>query len=206
MAAVKPAIDPIAVYDPDTCEGVLAEDYKRAIRDAIPRGVEPTEAFWRELTDIVSKFRIAQKCRATRRPPVAEIKRWQKIARLATTEGRQNASLAAVKNLAEAQLAAYHLVKGDFSRKKNPNNEALYIWVLEDLWCRSLGQELGVSSVKKEVPGPLIRFFGACVNPLLAKPLTANAIVTIRDRVKDRREQHKQLREKNQARKAIKTK
>jgi hypothetical protein len=206
MIAGKPVIDPIAVYDPDTCECVLADDYKRAIKDAMPRGVEPSDGFWRELTDIVSKFRIAQKCRATRRPPAAEIQRWQKIARLATTEGQRNAALAAVKKIAEAQLATYQVVRGDFSRKKNPNNEALYFWILEDLWCRGLGQELGVSSVRKERPGPLIRFFAACVNPLLTKPLTANAIVTVRDRVLDRREKQRKAREKLGARKRIKTK
>src|SRR5258706_12515666 len=101
MVTGKP-IDPIAAYDPDTCECVLADEYKGTIKDALPRGAQPTEAFWRELTDIVSKFRIAQKCRLARRAPAAEIKRWQRIAKLATTEGQRNANLAAVKNLAEA--------------------------------------------------------------------------------------------------------
>jgi hypothetical protein len=205
MVAGKPAIDPIAVYDPETCECVLAEDYKRAIREAIPPGIEPLDAFWRELTDIISKFFIMQKCRAARRPPADEIKRWEKIARLATTEGQQNTTQTAVKDLAEARLAALRTIQWDFSRKKNPNNEALYSWILEDLWCRGLGQELGVSSVNKEVPGPLIKFFAACVNPLLAKPLTANAIVTIRDRVRDRREKNRKWREKLLARKRMKT-
>jgi hypothetical protein len=206
MVAGKPVIDPIAVYDPDTCECVLADDYKRAIREAIPPGIEPLDEFWRELTDIVSKFFIMQKCRAVQRPPAAEIKRWEKIARLATTEGHQKTTETAVKDLVEAQLAALRTIQGDFSRKKNPNNEALYFWILEDLWCRGLGQELAVSSVKKEMPGPLIRFFAACVNPLLTKPLTANAIVTVRDRVRAKREKQRKTREKLGARKRIKTK
>jgi hypothetical protein len=206
MVAGKPAIDPIAVYDPETCECVLAEDYKRAIREAIPPGIEPLDAFWRELTDVISKFFIMQKCRAVRPPPAAEIKRWETIARLATTEGHQNTTRTAVKDLAEARLAALRTIQWDFSRKKNPNNEALYFWILEDLWCRGLGQELGVSSVKKEMPGPLIRFFAACVNPLLTEPLTAHAIVSIRNRVRDRREKHGKTHEKLGARKRIKTK
>jgi hypothetical protein len=139
MGTGKQNIDPVAVYDPVTCECVLADDYKRAIRDVIPRGLEPTEAFWHELTDIVSKFRIAQKCRAARRSPAAEIKRWQRIAKLAT-EGMQNATSAQVKNLAEGQLSALRAFQEDFSRKYNRNNEVLYIWILEDLWCRRLGK------------------------------------------------------------------
>jgi hypothetical protein len=206
MVVGKPAIAPLSAYDPDTCECVLSDDYKRAIKEAMPRGIEPTDVFWRELTDIISKFHIGQKWRAVRRPPSAEIKRWQKIEKLATTEGRQNTTLAAVKSLAESQLATLRLIEGDFSRKKNPINEALYTWIIEDLWCRGLGQELGVSSVNKEVPGPLIKFFAACVNPLLPKPVTANAIVTIRNRARDRREKQSKTREKLEARKGTKTK
>lgn len=83
MVAGKPAIDPIKMYNPETGDCMLAEDYKRTVRKAFPRGTEPTEVFWLALADMVSKFRIMQKCRAMRRPPAAEIKRWKRIARLA---------------------------------------------------------------------------------------------------------------------------
>lgn len=83
-------------------------------------------------------------------------------------------------------MNAYLAFKGDFSRKYNRNNEVLYSWILGELWCDGLGRELGISV--NNVPGPLIRFFSACVNPLLTKPLTTNAIITIRNRVRDRRE------------------
>lgn len=60
------------------------------------------------------------------------------------------------------------------------------MWIL-DLWCKGLGQELSViSSADGEVSGPLVKFFAACVNPLLPKPLTAGGIATIVDREKAR--------------------
>jgi hypothetical protein len=189
LAKVKPAIKPLAAYDAETCECVLSEDYKREIQDAIP-GICPLDAFWGELADIVSKFKIMEKCRAARRSPAAEIrhKRCQKIAKLATLDGEPTEPLATIKNLAEEYLAAHQIMVKDFrGHEKDPNHEALYMWVIEDLWCRALGKELGVSSVGKKVPGPLIRFFTACVNPLLSKPLTANGIVSIHDRAKARR-------------------
>jgi hypothetical protein len=188
VMVVGPNADPFAVYDPETCECVLAEWYKCAIRAIFPEGSEPTHVFWLVLTDMVSKYRILQKCHANRQPPAKEIKRWQKMLKLAAAEGKENITLTRVNDIAEAQLSSYRIVRSDFSRKKNRNNEILYNWILGELWCDGLGQALGVS-VNENVPsGPLVRFFSTCVNPLLAKPLTTNAIVTIRNRVRGQRE------------------
>jgi hypothetical protein len=203
MVAIEPNADPISVYDPETCECVLAEWYKQSIQDVIPQGIEPLEAFWLELTDMVSKFQIMKKCHAARRSPATEIKLWQRIAKLAT-EVIPTAASARVKDLAENQIRAHRAFQDDFTRKKNRNNEVLYIWILEDLWCRALGQGLSVSVNNKMPTGPLIRFFSTCVNPLLSEPLTAHAIVTIRDRMRVRREKHKTAREKLEARRRIK--
>lgn len=186
MVADKPGIDPIEAYSPETGECVLSEPYKSGIMACLPRGAKATEAFWCELADMVSTFLIMEKCHAARRSPAPEIRRWQRIAKLAT-EVIQNHASAHIKILVEGQLKAYRAFQGDFSRKKNRNNEVLYKSILEDLWCTSLGQELGVS-VNNNVPGPLIKFFSACVNPLLTKPLTTTGIVAIRDRVRERRE------------------
>jgi hypothetical protein len=194
MNAPKP--DVVAVYNAETCECVLAEDYKRAIRDAIPSGICLLDAFWRELADIVSKFYIKEKCRTNRRRPAAEIKRWQKIAELVVTDEKPTDPQAVVKAQAERQVAAYQMVAGDYKGKRNRSHEALYMWVLEDLWCKGLGLNLGVSSVGKKVPGPLIKFFAACVNPLLPKPLTAKGIVTIVDRAKARQKSLQKWRER----------
>jgi hypothetical protein len=194
LTRAKPA--PFADYNAETCEGVLSEDYKRAIRDAIPSGIKPTDAFWDTLTDIVSKFYILEKCRANQRRAVDEIKRWQKIAKLLAAAKRTDDVKDMVKT-AKGKLTGYRLVVGDFKGTKNPNREALYMWVLEDLWCRSLGLQLGISRyADKKRPGPLIKFFAACVNPLLPKPLADNSIVSIVRRAKARRKQFEILNRK----------
>jgi hypothetical protein len=183
----KPATDPIEVYNAETCECVLSEDYKRAIREAMPPGIEPLDSFWDVLTDIVSKFKIMEKCRTNQRRAVVEIKHWQKIAKLVAKCHPADDNQDTVKTIAEGKVASYRTVIGNYKGKSNQANEALYMWVIEDLWCQGLGQELGVSSVEKEVPGPLIRFFIACVNPLLPQPLKASGIAEIHDRAKARR-------------------
>jgi hypothetical protein len=182
----KPTISPLASFDEESCECVLSETYKCAIRDAIPSTVCPLDSFWGVVTDIVSKFKIMEKCHANQRAAADEIKRWQKIADL-LAGAKPTDNVRAMVEIAEAKLTAYRLVVGDFKGTKNPNREALYMWVIEDLWCKGLGQGLGVSSVRKKVPGPLIKFFTVCVNPLLPKPLTASGVVAIHDRVKARR-------------------
>jgi hypothetical protein len=187
VIVVEPNADPFAVYDPETCECILAEWYKQSIRAAIPAGSEPTELFWLVATDIASKLQIVKKCRAARRSPAAEIKRWQRIAKL-VKEGVQDATSERITYLVERKITSHLAFRGDFSRKHNRNNELLYIWVLEDLWCRGLGQELAISLNENAPPGPLIRFFLACVNPLLEKPLTANAADKI---VRKRRQEQK---------------
>jgi hypothetical protein len=208
LTRAKPPINPFAVYNEETCECVLWEEYKRAIQEAMPPEIEPPDLFWAVLTDIVSKFQIMEKCRIARRMPAAETKRkrCQKIAELATMDGEPTEPLATIKILAEQYLADHRTMVRDFrGNEQDPNREALYMWVLEDLWCRALGQQLGVSLyVDKKRPGPLIKFFAACVNPLLPKPLTANGIVSIHLRAKARRKQHDQrlklIRQRNEQR------
>ena len=192
MVSGKPSVDPIAAYDPVTCKCVLAEWYKHSIIRVVPKGVKTTAAFWLLLTDIVSKFQLMKKCRAARRPPAVEIKRWERIGKLASKVMQNDTSLH-VQELAKNQMEIYGAFRGDFKRKANRNNEVLYGWILEDVWCRTLGQDLGVS-INEKVPGPLIKFFSACVDPLLSKPLTANAIIAIRNRVREKGEQRAKAR------------
>jgi hypothetical protein len=198
VAARKPksphAINLPTVYDANTHR--LTEDYKRAVKEALPTGVNPPNNFWRDLTMMVIAYLASEQNRASRRPPAGEIKRWEKIAKAAAMEGRPHAALAVVKRIAESQLAAYQALP-DFSRKKNPYREGLYIMIF-DLWCRGLGQNLGVSGEGNPVPGPLLKFFGACVNPLLPKPLKPTGISSARDRENNRRERHAITRDKNQ--------
>jgi hypothetical protein len=141
----------------DIRDSKLSDDYQRAVAAVLPPNMSPLEAFWRELAAVVAGYLISQQNPAGRRSPVHEIERWQKIAELAATEGKQNTALTAAKNLAEAQIAAHQVIKDNFNRKKNMYNEALYIGIL-DLWHRGLGQKLSSS-----LAGPLSRFFSACV-------------------------------------------
>jgi hypothetical protein len=203
MVAIKPNDGPIAMYDPETGDCTLAEGYMQGIRGAIPKAKVATDAFWLDLTDMVSKLQIMKRHRAARPSRDAEIKYWERILKLAT-KAMLTTSATQVMNIAEARLRALRAFPGGFSRKINPNNEALYYWVLEELWCKHLGQQLGVSTNYNKVPGPLVRFFSACVNPLFSKPLTPSAIVSIRDRVRKRRENIETT--KVQTRKRIKAK
>ena len=61
----------------DTNKG-LTDHTRQTIMAALPRGVEPSEEFWRNGETAVAGFLLLQE-RRTRRPPKLELKRWQKI-------------------------------------------------------------------------------------------------------------------------------
>lgn len=101
MATPPPNV--VEIYNHETCECVLAEDYKCKIRKALPKGIEPPEAFWRELADVVSKFHVLGKCRTERRSTAEEIKRYKKIIEL-TTPTDPTPALTEIKTRAERHL------------------------------------------------------------------------------------------------------
>jgi hypothetical protein len=195
-----PDADPATVLDANG----LTDQYRRGISAALPRGVEPPEHFWRDLETAVAGYIGLQQSRA-KRPPIAEVKRWQKIDRLVDKLGDElwtirrqspsnimwtNEALAALREVklkAESRLV-YRSIDRAFSGRRNPHHAYLYGAVC-DLWRGHLGQALAYSRADKGVPrGPVIRFFAACVNPFLGdKALTDYGIGEVIDRERERR-------------------
>jgi hypothetical protein len=185
----------------------LTDQYRQTVAAALPRGVEPPEEFWRDLETAVACFLSLQENR-TRRPAKRELKRWRNIDRLvselsselrairqqtpwnATDPLWANRVLSALweaKVRAEAGMIAHETIGGAFRGRTNPHLAYLYGAVC-DLWRYHLGQRLAYSRTKNGEPrGPLIRFFAACVGPVLgdAAP-TANGVGSIIDRERRR--------------------
>lgn len=190
----------------DTNKG-LTDQYRQTIMAALPRGVEPSEEFWRDLETAVAGFLLLQE-RRTRRPPKLELKRWQKIDRLVSELGSElrtvkrqtpwsaidplwpNRSLSAlwpIKLRAELGVLCYQSLTGAFRGSSNPHRAYLY-GVVCDLWHQHLGQKLKFWRTGEGVPrGALIDFFVACVGPVLgdATP-TVHGFGTIIDRERRR--------------------
>jgi hypothetical protein len=176
-----PALQTNAAYNAET--GTLAHEYRRAVEAALPVGISVTAAFWRELTSIVVAFSICQQNRASR-PPATEIKRWERVKRLAIELDDLRAQDAApLVALADAQIIGWRSMNEGFDRKRNLHHESLYGWTL-DLWRATTGREFTVSRSASTgaVGGPLAVFFLAVTAPLLEKPITARAVAAIIDR------------------------
>ena len=184
------ALESNTAYDADT--GTLTDAYVLSVKGALPDNICVTDAFWRELTSIVTNYSMLRQNRA-RRPPAAEIKRWQRIALLATKldaelPARSSDVLPdpmAYRRLAESQIAGYQALNEGFNRKRNLHDVTLHRWTL-DLWHQGLGQPLGTSRDKNDgkISGPLVRFFVACTAPLLDKPLKVRGVAEIVTREK----------------------
>ena len=185
----------------------LTDQYRRGVLAALPRGVKPPEQFWRDLEMAVAAF-IAFQQHRRKRPPKRELERWQNIDRLVSELGDElrsirrqmpgnahdplwpNKALTAlwpVKLKAEAGVIAYTTIGRAFRGSKNPHRDFLYGAVC-DLWRWHLGQRLAYSRADKGIPrGPLIRFFTACVGPVLGDAaLGAYGIGSAIDREKRR--------------------
>lgn len=185
----------------------LTDQYRRGIVAALPPGIELPKLFWLDLEEAVAAFIALQQHRLTR-PPQRELKRWQNIDRLVSELGDElrairrqtpwNASdslwpnraltaLWSVKLKAEAGVIGYEMISRTFHGRKNPHHDFLYGAVC-DLWRWHLGQRLAYSRGDKGIPrGPLIRFFAACVGPVLGDAaLTEYGIASVIDREKRR--------------------
>jgi hypothetical protein len=192
-----------AVVDATAALGAhgLTDQYRQAVTAALPAGTNPSEEFWRDLETVVAAFFAFQR---QHRPPKRELKRWQHIGRMASDLGSElraislqtpssahdplwsNRALAAlwpVKLKADAAVIAYATIRRAFRGRQNPYRAYLYGAVC-DLWRWHLGQKLAYSRTRKGAPyGPLIRFFTACVGPLLGDEMpTSHGIGSIIDR------------------------
>ena len=199
MAARKSLSDDSgdSVYDSNRHE--LSESYKRAIGDALPRGVNPSPRLWNGLADEVGPFLLWEQRRADR-PPRTEVKRWQRIDKLVVELGKELRELqrsaisrtddvdaddvsrplqmlARLRYRAKVHITAYDTIGQAFAGRKNPHRENLYRGILR-LWTDELGQSLSVTMTDTGARGPLIRFFRACAAPLGIE-LAANGVAKI---------------------------
>ena len=191
-----------AVHD----TGGLTEPYKRAVAAALPRGVDAPEEFWRDLETAVAIFFVLQQRRADM-PPKRERMRWQRIEKLTDALAREvraikpmvlwshddplwpNRGLRALWDLkyrAETSRIGYEMLSAAHKGRRNPHRAHLYAAIC-DLWTIHLGQELRYSMQGGVPSGPLIRFFTACIKPVLgAEAPTAHTIASVIDREKHR--------------------
>ncbi len=167
----------------------LTPAHRAAIEAAIPAGVEVTPEFWAELIEIITGYQLLSARRA-RYDVKAERRRWQhlekSVAALAPQLGER--LVLAVERQAK-NFAAFHYTWREFRGTKNPYRcEFLYRGVLH-LWTDHLGGELKYSIAIDGAPsGPLVRFFVACIEPILGADTPYAGIADIVDRERKSRD------------------
>lgn len=182
------------LYDLNTAE--LAADYRRAVAEAIPDGTIVPATFWSDLADAVVDYFVQTDDDERPRKFILESMRdiGKSIDRLGEELGLvrylQLEPLDALIDLLSALGRAkveVELHAGRYGRMiaayrgHNPHRQELYSAVLQ-LWCHTLGQGLRCS-----LDGPLIKFFLACVGPVLGGDTPGpSAIIKIVDREKRR--------------------
>jgi hypothetical protein len=200
----------------DVADGLTPEHCARIVA-ALPPDVVMTPEAWVELNEIVVGYHTFQTRHATY-PIVAERKRWGRLSRAveaAAVELRRlrretlwtdpdpmwpNRALAAlweVHRKVETRTAIHNIWRA-FGRRQNPHREFLY-WGVMRVWTDRLGGKLRYAN-SPEVSGPLVRFFVACVEPILGDETPRAGIADIIERERESRaatEDHKrQLRER----------
>jgi hypothetical protein len=168
----------------DVAAGLTPEHCAR-IGAALPPSVVMTPEAWVELNEIVVGYHVYQTRHASY-PIGAERKRWRRLSRsveAAAVELRRlrretlwtdpdplwpNRALTVLLDLHRKieTRAAFHDIWRAFGRRQNPHREFLY-WGVMRVWTDRLGGELRYSTKGSTHYGPLIRFFVACVEPIL---------------------------------------
>lgn len=170
---------------------IITEEHRRIIAAAIPPGIDAPERFWRDLETAITSFNSLQELR-TEEPPVREQKRWARIEKLVDAldqelqpfkqkvPGGLFQALWELRVYAKGRRTGYKMLTSGFKGRRNLYRESLYADVC-DLWTIRLGQKLRYSMSQNRVPsGPLIRFFRACVKPILgADAPTAHTMASI---------------------------
>ena len=94
--------------------------------------------------------------------------------------------MSAIRRKVEA-LAAFHDIWSAFGGRQNPHRALLY-WGVMRVWTDRLGGELRYSTEGPTHHGPLIRFFVACVEPILGEQMPSiSTIADIIDRERNAR-------------------
>jgi hypothetical protein len=168
----------------DANTGELAPEFRRAIRETLPAGLSPADeaAFWPALAQLNANYATLVERRQQRPAKRELLERWQRIGDLVDELGkelravRRDAAdpmltkrtlelLTPLKDASAARVAAYASINTASSKGRGVAVYFLYGGIL-DLW-RSLGQEIRYSKNDGKPVGPLIRFFSACVAPML---------------------------------------
>jgi hypothetical protein len=183
-------------------------DQRASIEAALPDGVTMTEEAWADLTEVVDGYRKFEHRRTTY-PLKKERARWKRLGDALTkgfpAELRQyqdmlrsdpnpmlwrNRALAALGEIHRQveMRAAFHNIWSAFGGSKNPDREFLYRGILR-VWTDRLGGKLrysipyrGASKSKRLPSGPLVRFFTACVEPVLGDETPRAGVADIIER------------------------
>lgn len=190
----------------------LSETYRRNVQAALPGGMIVSNDFWDALWTVLGHYLLAEQ-RRTHDPPTVRAKQWR---RFGEQLARFKRDMIAIRRtidrriidpadqppdwwinlvwaIQEAQWRAseysqsYQNAGAGFRRRSNPNQQRLYSEILH-LWQAHFERPLTWSRGKRgKAGGPLIRFFTACVGPVLggATP-TAEGIIDIIQRERHR--------------------
>jgi hypothetical protein len=156
----------------------LSPDHRAAIAAAVPSKLMPDDTTWAELEQIVEGFRTLKR-RRQRHPIPRELARWNRLAALNAeliaqlcqipVEPWRTATLESLSKAADriaVRRDYYATLSTAFARKRDPDKQFLY-WGVLDVW-KGLGGELKFSTDRHGLPsGPFVRFFHACVAPIL---------------------------------------
>jgi hypothetical protein len=165
-------------------------DRTDTIRRTLPADLSAADEdrFWQALDQLRSDYAaLAERRKA--KPPMAELKRWQGIDKLADRLGKKlddQAAVAAIK-----AKAADHIVFNECIVKTSKGHRSLAHWFLYpavlDLWRVQLQQPLKYSRSDAGVYGELIDFFLAVVRPMVgAKTPKPAGIAGMIDRERER--------------------
>jgi hypothetical protein len=191
------------VFD-DVVDGLTAEHRAHIVAALLPNKVMTPEA-WAELEEYVVGYRIFE-TRRTTYPIDEERKRWKRLGdtvEAAAVELRRlrretlwtdpdpmwpNRALAALREVHQKveMRAAFHGIWSFFGGRQNPHREFLY-WGVMRVWTDRLRGELRYSNSPEGPSGPLVRFFVACVEPILGKQTPGAGIADIIEREREAR-------------------
>ena len=200
-------VDEAAVVDINARE--LAIGYRRDVAAALPAGLDPPAEFWVELADIVADYFIVAENRSTwSQQDLARLQRIVALidelnAEIRATDrgpalsqwglisGRLLSTLWPARAFVETSIAGHQDITTAFHGRGNPHRQIMLYDRLLDLWHRRLEQPLRYrrAETNKGMPGgPLIRFFAACIGPVLGEDApTLRGIAKIIDRARDPR-------------------
>jgi hypothetical protein len=190
----------------------LDDEHRASIEASLPPGVQMTPKAWAVLAETIAGYRSFETRRTTHQIK-AERARWKRIGDavdVLASELRQlrretpwdgadpgwiNRSLAALWELNQKveTRAAFHAIwSTPFRGTRNPHRDFLYAGVMR-VWADHLGGEVRCSRppLGGAPGGPLVRFFTACVAPVLGdKTPRSSGIAEIIDRERAARNRH----------------